>query len=133
MSCVLIPNVFWATDSSAWSSILLKFSIEFFRSLYFSVLGFLLIYFFFFFFLNDFTLFVELILFMYCFPNFVKYLSIHSYNSMNFFKRIVLSSLTFHRYSLLFVSCSICLILCNPMDCSPPSSTVHGILQARIL
>ena len=26
-----------------------------------------------------------------------------------------------------------CLILCNPIDCSPPSSSVHGILQARIL
>ena len=25
------------------------------------------------------------------------------------------------------------LILCNPMDCSLPGSTVHGILQARIL
>ena len=24
-------------------------------------------------------------------------------------------------------------ILCNPMDCSPPGSSVHGILQARIL
>ena len=23
--------------------------------------------------------------------------------------------------------------LCSPMDCSPPGSTVHGILQARIL
>ena len=23
--------------------------------------------------------------------------------------------------------------LCNPMDCSPPSSSVHGILQARKL
>ena len=23
--------------------------------------------------------------------------------------------------------------LCNPMDCSPPSSSVHGIFQARIL
>ena len=23
--------------------------------------------------------------------------------------------------------------LCNPMDCSPPDSPVHGILQARIL
>ena len=22
---------------------------------------------------------------------------------------------------------------CNPMDCSPPGSSVHGILQARIL
>ena len=23
--------------------------------------------------------------------------------------------------------------LCNPLDCSPPGSSVHGILQARIL
>ena len=26
-----------------------------------------------------------------------------------------------------------CLILCDPMDCSLPGSSVHGILQARIL
>ena len=26
-----------------------------------------------------------------------------------------------------------CLPLCDPMDCSPPGSSVHGILQARIL
>ena len=26
-----------------------------------------------------------------------------------------------------------CLTLCNPMDCSPPGSSVHGILQARKL
>ena len=26
-----------------------------------------------------------------------------------------------------------CLILCDPVDCSPPGSSVHGILQARIL
>ena len=26
-----------------------------------------------------------------------------------------------------------CPTLCNPMDCSPPGSPVHGILQARIL
>ena len=25
------------------------------------------------------------------------------------------------------------LTLCNPMDCSPPGSPVHGILQARII
>ena len=32
--------------------------------------------------------------------------------------------------------CSIaqlCLTLCDPMDSSPPGSSVHGILQARIL
>ena len=27
----------------------------------------------------------------------------------------------------------LCLSLCNPVDCSPPGSSVHGILQARIL
>jgi len=27
----------------------------------------------------------------------------------------------------------LCPILCNPVDCSPPGSSVHGILQARIL
>ena len=26
-----------------------------------------------------------------------------------------------------------CPTLCNPMDCCPPGSSVHGILQARIL
>ena len=27
----------------------------------------------------------------------------------------------------------LCPTLCNPMDCSPPGSSVHGVLQARIL
>ena len=26
-----------------------------------------------------------------------------------------------------------CLTLCDPTDCGPPGSSVHGILQARIL
>ena len=30
-------------------------------------------------------------------------------------------------------SLQLCLTLCNPMDCSPPGSPAHGILQARIL
>ena len=32
--------------------------------------------------------------------------------------------------------CSIaqlCLTLCDPMDCSQPGSSIHGILQAKIL
>jgi len=33
-----------------------------------------------------------------------------------------------------FVSVTqLCLALCNPMDCSPPGSSIHGTLQARIL
>ena len=27
----------------------------------------------------------------------------------------------------------LCLILCDPMDCSPPGSSDHGILQSRTL
>ena len=26
-----------------------------------------------------------------------------------------------------------CLTLCDPIDCGPPGSSIHGILQARIL
>ena len=32
----------------------------------------------------------------------------------------------------LFIA-QLCLTLCHPMDCSPPGSFIHGILQARIL
>ena len=32
-----------------------------------------------------------------------------------------------------FTSVQSCLTLCDPMDCSPPGSSVHGILEARIL
>ena len=30
-------------------------------------------------------------------------------------------------------SLQLCPTLCNPVDCSPPGSSLHGILQARIL
>ena len=33
----------------------------------------------------------------------------------------------------LCVCAQLCLILCDPMGCGPPGSSVHGILQARIL
>ena len=36
--------------------------------------------------------------------------------------------------AVLCFSAPLCLTLCDPMDCSPPGSSVHGgILQARIL
>ena len=31
------------------------------------------------------------------------------------------------------VCAQLCLTLCNPMDCSPPVSPIHGIFQARLL
>ena len=30
-------------------------------------------------------------------------------------------------------SLQLCPTLCDPMDCSPPGSSVHGVFQARIL
>ena len=36
-------------------------------------------------------------------------------------------------FSLFSPGAQLCLTLCSPMDCSPPDSSVHGILQARIL
>ena len=35
--------------------------------------------------------------------------------------------------AVLCLATQLCLIPGNPMDCSPPGSSVHGILQARIL
>ena len=34
---------------------------------------------------------------------------------------------------LLVLITQLCPALCNPIDCSQPDSSVHGILQARIL
>ena len=36
-------------------------------------------------------------------------------------------------YICVFVCAQSCLTLCDPMDCSPPGSSAHGIFQARIL
>ena len=39
---------------------------------------------------------------------------------------------TYHPYAMCLLTQS-CPILCNPLDCSPPISSVHRIFQARIL
>ena len=36
-------------------------------------------------------------------------------------------------YTVRGVPARSCLTVCDPVDCSPPGSSVHGILQARIL
>ena len=43
-----------------------------------------------------------------------------------------MSSVPFCEWMKVLV-CQSCLTLCDPTDCSPPGSSVHGILQARIL
>ena len=39
----------------------------------------------------------------------------------------------FHIVNVNVLVTQLCLTLCDPMGCSPPGSSVHGILQARIL
>ena len=47
----------------------------------------------------------------------LKFFKLHAYHYMKSVKVLV----------------AVCLTLCNPTDCSPPGSSVHGILQTRIL
>ena len=44
-----------------------------------------------------------------------------------------IQSFTTESDAVLCLVTQLCLTLCNPMDCGPPGSSVHGILQARIL
>jgi len=51
-------------------------------------------------------------------------------------ERLHFTSLHFHLHSILFKKKKVaqsCPILCDPMDCNPLASSVHGFLQARIL
>ena len=50
--------------------------------------------------------------------------SSYSFESLKYTKEI---------NSSISVVAQLCLTLCDPMECSPPGSSVHGILQARIL
>ena len=64
-------------------------------------------------------------------------------NSLTLFHNIILKLLSLQESNFLkFVSVSVCVWAtksqscsdsCDPMDCSPPGSSVHGIFQARIL
>ena len=49
---------------------------------------------------------------------------------------LTLPSSTVEKLSYACNACSVaqlCPTLCDPVDCSPPGSSVHGILQARVL
>ena len=54
--------------------------------------------------------------------------SIHTLTSTKFCELCELSTVC-----AMCVLSQSCPAFCDPMDCSPPSSSVHGILQARIL
>ena len=48
-------------------------------------------------------------------------------------RRLIRTCVISCRASMRAKSLQSCLILCNTMGCSPPGSSVHGILKARIL
>ena len=50
--------------------------------------------------------------------------------SISFYSSVKLSSFTFLHKVL---AAQLCLTLHNTMDCSPPGSSVHGILQAKVM
>ena len=65
--------------------------------------------------------------------------SVHRIFQARVLEWVAIAFSSIYIYSPMFSSFSCCLItklcptLCNPMDCSPPGSSVHGISQTRIL
>ena len=47
--------------------------------------------------------------------------------------QVISGNVQFSHLPFLFCVPQACLTLCDPMDCSPPGSSVHEISQARIL
>ena len=45
----------------------------------------------------------------------------------------MVNSYSLEKYLCVSLVAQLCLTLCNPVDCSPPGSSVQGIVQARIL
>ena len=50
-----------------------------------------------------------------------------------FFQKALFHSLFFYLSNALCFIAQSCPTLCEPIDCSPPGSSVHGILQARTM
>ena len=57
----------------------------------------------------------------------------HGYKSPNKCSSKLCSFPGLRLFTVLCLVTQLCLTLCNPMDCSPPGSTVQGVLQGRIL
>ena len=53
--------------------------------------------------------------------------------SEDFSVEVCMSKLMWTTVGYIELAAQLCLTLCDPMDCSPPGSSVHGIIQARIL
>ena len=64
--------------------------------------------------------------------NFLLHAKVDLYNRMEVVFHHLGHSL-FPRAAVLCLGSQLCPTLCDPMDCSPPGSSLYGILQARIL
>ena len=67
--------------------------------------------------------------------NFYKEIEAQMYQERSLQSQQNFSNCGLHCLGLLhtYMQAHSCLTLCNPRDCSPPGSSVHGVLQPRIL
>ena len=85
-------------------------------------------------FVHDLFLYTQMFKFQ-CRKNF----QVFTYGLFLYFKEFFLMIQQSHCWAYIKLVCvcvqllQSCLTLCDPMGCSPPGSSVHGILQARIL
>ena len=56
-----------------------------------------------------------------------------AWGSPEYMLRVIIAPVTLHIECVCVLVAQSCPTLCDCMDCSPPGSSVHGILQARIL
>ena len=59
--------------------------------------------------------------------------SVHCFHIRNIANGYTLRLLLFFKLLSVALVQPLCLTFLDPVDCSPPGSSVHGILQARIL
>ena len=77
-------------------------------------------------------------LYTYMYPFFFRFLSLICYyrmlsRALVLYSRSLLVICFIYLCVCVCVCVQLCLTLCDPMDCSPPGCSVHGIFQARIL
>ena len=56
--------------------------------------------------------------------------AVHGVTELDMTERLTLPE---NKYNVCVLLAQLCPTLCDPMDCSPPGSSVHGISEARIL
>ena len=63
----------------------------------------------------------------------MRHLARSGHGNASFLLPVLVWSYVLDVLRVLAKSCQLCPTLCDPMDCSPPGSSVHGNFQVRIL